>query len=278
MPPKPPLRAPRPSSLPKKSPSPTSTISQPAARRAIPKHSPNASNSHTGRPPPPPPPPPPLPKFSPTANQLIKAVATATGTIAILIFVRDHFISLDTVNGSSMAPTLSPSAHETGKRDWIFIMHSASAKDSVKRGDIVTFWKPHKPEEISVKRVVAVEGDIVYPHRGYALDASIVTSNDRFALGSDGLGVPDPDAIGGEEVEVGKVVVPKGHIWVEGDNWRKSYDSCDFGPVSLGLVDGRAKWVWRNWFGLMGVGDERKRVKGHWTRVVEGGALGVDVD
>lgn len=157
-------------------------------------------------------------------------------------------------------------------------MRSAKERNSVKRGDVVTFWKPHKPDEISVKRIVAVEGDVVYPHRGYALDASVVTASNRYALGTDGLGVPDPDAIGGGEAEVGKIVVPKGHIWVEGDNWRKTYDSCDFGPVSLGLLDGKAKWVWRDWFGLRAVGDERRREKGHWTRVVEGGAYGVNVD
>lgn len=85
----------------------------------------------------------------------------------------------------------------------------------------------------------------------------------------DGLPVRDADAVGGEEVEVGKVAVPRGHVWVEGDNWRKSFDSCDFGPVSLGLVDGRAVGVWRRWWGFDGVGDGRVREEGHWSRVVE---------
>ncbi|KAF1954397.1 LexA/Signal peptidase, partial [Byssothecium circinans] len=127
------------------------------------------------------------------------------------IFVRDHFVSLDTVIGSSMAPTLSPDAHETGRRDWIVIQRNTRNGQAIKRGDVVTLWKPHRPEEISIKRVIGVEGDVVFPRRGYAVDEG-----------------------------KGRVVVPRGHVWVEGDNWRKSYDSCDFGPVSLGLVDGRA--------------------------------------
>ncbi|KAF2245261.1 LexA/Signal peptidase, partial [Trematosphaeria pertusa] len=189
----------------------------------------------------------------------------AVSFLAIL-FIRDHVVSFDTVRGSSMAPTLSPHAHETGRLDRIVIRRNVRFGRGVRRGDVVTFWKPHRPEEISIKRVVAVEGDTVYPHRGYALDTEIVRG--RRVEGWDGLGVRDEDAVGGEEVEVGKVVVPRGHVWVEGDNWRRSYDSCDFGPVSLGLVDGKAVMVWRDWFDWRFVGDERE--KGHRSRVVEG--------
>lgn len=126
----------------------------------------------------------------------------------------------------------------------------------MRRGDVVTFWKPHKQDELSIKRVVAVEGDVVYPHRGYACDAEVV--NARRVEGFDGLGSREW-AVGGDgEIEVGKVTVPRGHVWVEGDNWRRSYDSCDFGPVSLGLVDGKASRVWRDWLRLRTVGDERE--------------------
>ena len=118
-----------------------------------------------------------------------------------------------------------------------------------------------------MKRVLGVEGDVVYPHRGYACDKSVVGG--KRVEGWDGLGMADWTVGGEGEVEVGKVVVPRGHVWVEGDNWRRSFDSCDFGPVSLGLVDGRARWVWRDWFSLRSVGDEREGKQGR-SRVVEG--------
>lgn len=38
----------------------------------------------------------------------------------------------------------------------------------------------------------------------------------------------------------GRAVVPKGHVWVEGDNWRKTVDSNNYGPISMSLVQGRA--------------------------------------
>ncbi|KAF2678756.1 LexA/Signal peptidase, partial [Lentithecium fluviatile CBS 122367] len=172
------------------------------------------------------------------------------------LFIRDTYICVDTVNGSSMAPTLSPHAHTTGEKDSIVIARGVRWQ-GVKRGDVVTFWKPMRPREISVKRVLAVEGDVVVPWRGYACDPAIVEA-ERVPGGWDGLGTRDEEAIGGESVEVGRVRVPKGHVWVEGDNWRRSYDSLDFGPVSLALVDGRAVRVWREWWRLRPVGDGRE--------------------
>lgn len=167
-----------------------------------------------------------------------------------------------------MAPTLSPYAHETGAKDSIIIRRDIRRDGrGIRRGDVVTFWKPHKPEEISVKRVIAVAGDVVYPWRGYALDPAIVLG-DRVGGGWDGLGERDEDAVRGG-VEVGKVVVPEGHVWVEGDNWRASYDSLDFGPVSLGLVDGRAVGIWREWWRFRGIGDGREEGRRERSKVVE---------
>lgn len=142
-------------------------------------------------------------------------------------------------------------------------------RQHVNRGDIVTFWKPHKAEEISIKRVVAVGGDIVFPKRGFFVDGEF--------MGVRKVGLMD--GLGSEEEEWGRgsgergVKVPHGHIWVEGDNWRETLDSCEFGPISLGLVEGRAIRVW-SWsrLGFYEIGDMRLSVdsrKGA-SRVVEG--------
>ena len=187
-----------------------------------------------------------------------------------------------------MSPTLSPTVHETGAEDWVVItpvrerppkLHYIGGKafareeeqregEGVRRGDVVTFWKPHRPEEISIKRVVALPGDVVYPKRGYALDPSVVRAVRAHSL--DGLPEADTDAVGGsaEELEVGRVVVPFGHVWVEGDNWRNSFDSRDFGPLAKGLIEGRAVKIWRGWADWRDVGDEREKRGGR--RVVKG--------
>ncbi|KAF2736756.1 LexA/Signal peptidase [Polyplosphaeria fusca] len=182
---------------------------------------------------------------------------------AVFYTLRDQFGSLDIVRGSSMAPTLSARAHETGQMDRIWIRRGLRTVQQVTRGDIVTFWKPHNPREIGIKRIVAVAGDKVYPKRGYAVEGN----------GGERLGIMD----GIEEGREGKgvVVVPYGHVWVEGDNWRNSSDSNDFGPISQGLIEGKAVRVWRGWFRWYRK-IEDKREKGKGARVVEGNGARLD--
>lgn len=168
-----------------------------------------------------------------------------------------------------MAPTLNKDVHETGRCEWVVISSGVKysvEEGAVKRGDVVTFWKPGRGEELAVKRVVGVGGDAVWVRRGYAVEGE---EEGRLGL-MDGLGVEDGR---------GKVVVPHGHIWVEGDNWRNSYDSCDFGPISLGLVVGKAVRVWRGWGkGFVEIGDARgERDKRAASRVVEGRSMVPDI-
>ncbi|KAH7072275.1 peptidase S24/S26A/S26B/S26C [Paraphoma chrysanthemicola] len=190
-----------------------------------------------------------------------------------LIYIRDQWVYVTPIKGASMAPTINPTVHETGRKDWLIlrpILHRAANADDIQRGDIVVFWKTNKPEEAGVKRVVALEGDTVYPQRGYALDNEILARR-RLAGLPDGLPDHDEDSILAGREEFGKVVVPYGHVWVEGDNARNSLDSREMGPISKGLIESKAVWIWRGWMQFLRVGDarsERERKLG--SRVVEG--------
>lgn len=53
------------------------------------------------------------------------------------------------------------------------------------------------------------------------------------------------DAIGGSSMTQRKfksntVVVPRGHVWLEGDNVENSSDSRHYGPIPQGLIKSRA--------------------------------------
>ena len=76
------------------------------------------------------------------------------------------------------------------------------------RGDIVTFVSPLDAKVSVCKRIVGLQGDKVYL---------------------------DPHVTEGEDW----IKVPKGHVWVLGDNLDSSRDSRMYGPVSLALLRGR---------------------------------------
>ncbi|KAF2760468.1 LexA/Signal peptidase [Pseudovirgaria hyperparasitica] len=132
----------------------------------------------------------------------------AAGTF---VFLTDNIVTVQRVRGRSMAPSISPAYHETGNRDTILLEKLLPALE-LQRGDIVSFWTPNRPDRTAIKRVIATEGDIVYPQRRHPLK---------------------------------KVVIPHGHVWVEGDNHEQnaSVDSNDYGPISLNLIDGKARAV-----------------------------------
>ncbi|SMY28206.1 unnamed protein product [Zymoseptoria tritici ST99CH_1A5] len=151
------------------------------------------------------------------------------GSASTLIMLNDNFVEITVINGSSMSPTLSPDFATTAARDLV-LWNKAYPTRRLRRGDVVLFASSTDPEETVVKRVVALPGDLVHldPRRRPA------------------------DSINGRENPAarrwdimydqgrGKVQIPQGHLWVEGDNWRMTRDSHMYGPVSRALVKGKA--------------------------------------
>lgn len=157
---------------------------------------------------------------------------------ATLYLTREHVACTIKVDGPSMVPTLK------SKGDWILIERVTPRYGTLRVGEIVVATKKTDPRGCVVKRIRAVGGDTVnYWNR--------------------------PDVVR-KTGEIGKSVkVPKGHVWLEGDNPDKSTDSREYGPVPVGLVRGRA--IGRIWPpGRIGTLEERR------GKVANPGLLGVE--
>lgn len=145
------------------------------------------------------------------------------------IFINDNFFEPMFITGTSMAPTLSPAYKETGRRD-VVLWRKWFSHSEIKRGDVVHFMNPLRPEVFAVKRVIGMEGDVVF------LDK-------RRRPRSNGLEGPEPYYMKAWDAFGGKVKVPEGHLWVEGDNMWESRDSNTYGPISKSLVTARTTAV-----------------------------------
>ncbi|KAI4298240.1 hypothetical protein L6164_031821 [Bauhinia variegata] len=111
--------------------------------------------------------------------------------------------------GPSMLPTL-------GSTNYLIYETISTRCDNIRPGDIVIVRSVENPRKYTTKRLIGMEGDTVT----YLVDPK-------------------------ESDKCETVVIPKGHIWVQGDNIYDSNDSRKFGPVPYGLLIGKAFWkIW----------------------------------
>ncbi|KAI7889022.1 peptidase S24/S26A/S26B/S26C [Mucor mucedo] len=102
--------------------------------------------------------------------------------------------------GPSMLPNFSMSGV-------VAVEHVSHHFRELEIGDVVVCISPAKPGRSVLKRVIGMPGDNI---------------------------CEDPTL---EERKY--ISVPKGHVWVGGDNLSNSTDSRSYGPVAMGLIKGR---------------------------------------
>lgn len=110
------------------------------------------------------------------------------------------------MSGPSMWPTLGNSGEWVIENRISYLLRP----NSIARGDLVTVSSPQNPRRIICKRVIGLPGDVI---------------------------CVDPTGVKAPSTE--HVIVPKGHVWISGDNAKLSIDSRDYGPVSMALVRGK---------------------------------------
>jgi len=112
------------------------------------------------------------------------------------------------MNGASMLPTFPAETSEIVVEE--MLMKTLFPNTFLNRGDLITLESPIAKGRLICKRVIGLPGDII-----------CVDPTGQYA---------DPSE---------HIVVPKGHIWISGDNLTASRDSRFYGPVPVALVKGR---------------------------------------
>lgn len=141
----------------------------------------------------------------------IKTALVTLTWFPVVFVALDHLYLPCQIHGSSMAPTFNPGTESLAKDVVLLQKHSVKRPGALSRGDIVMFRSPSDPEKLLTKRVVGVQGDTIIPR-----DSAY----------------PRKQAL-----------VPRNHLWVEGDNAFHSVDLNNFGPISQALVVGKVVTV-----------------------------------
>ncbi len=145
-------------------------------------------------------------------------IVAGIAAILIITYVARSFY----IPSESMVPTLKVN-------DYILVNRFIYKMASPSRGEIIVFHPPHvkNPAETDfIKRVVAVEGDVIQVSDG--------------VLYLNGLPQDEPFIKEPIEADFPAYRVPKGHVFVMGDNRNNSDDSRYWGPLPIQNIVGKA--------------------------------------
>lgn len=151
----------------------------------------------------------------------LRSIALA---VVIAIIIKAFLFNTTYVLGYSMYPTL----HE---KDRLFTNKIVYMFGEPQRGDIVVLKAPDDPDKDYIKRVIGIEGDLVEIKGG------------KVYVNGEAL---EEEYLHGEPYTYGnvKTEVPKGHVFVLGDNRNKgaSKDSRYLGTIPIKLIKGKASF------------------------------------
>lgn len=160
---------------------------------------------------------------------IVQAFKIPSGSMEQTLLVGDHILVTKFIYGTNIP--------FTDRKVLVF--------KKPQRGDIIVFKYPKDPKRDFIKRVIAVEGDVIEGRNkkillnGKPLDEGYIqhTDNDIRPLAMD---VRD---------NFGPVYVPKNKLFVMGDNRDQSYDSRYWEFVDLKSVKGKAFIIYWSWNG-----------------------------
>lgn len=168
---------------------------------------------------------------------LIITVGLLAFDVEINTLAENNIYDINRVWNSSMESTIMDG-------DIIFI--SRISRKHINPGDIIVMISPKEPDKRYTKRCVAVENQKVEIRNGgiYVDDClinfpSVTKSIDAVRNYTDIAF----DSLQKKQDNMASLRIPKGHVFVMGDNRGHSFDSRFFGPVSVDKIIGKAVFI-----------------------------------
>ncbi|MGM0890105.1 MAG: signal peptidase I [Bacillota bacterium] len=165
-------------------------------------------------------------------NKIWGSITALLIAIILVFIIRTFFISPIVVEGASMNPTLQD-------QDRMIVTKIGEPK----RFDIIVFHAPENKDYI--KRVIGLPGDrieykddILYVNGKAYEEPYLDEYNKQNMFG------PLTESFTLKDTPVGSETVPKGQLFVMGDNRRQSKDSRHIGAVPMEKVVGSTKIVY----------------------------------
>jgi signal peptidase I len=166
----------------------------------------------------------PTPKEQSSVRNLVEWVGIVVGALVVALVVKTFLIQAFFIPSLSMYPTLD-------KGDRVLVNKLSYKVHDVHRGDVVVFERPPGQPASTIKdlikRVVGLPGESIEARSG--------------SVYIDGKRLTESYLVDGVTTDnLPKMTIPKGEIFVMGDNRGDSADSRVFGPIDEDSIVGRA--------------------------------------
>ncbi len=171
---------------------------------------------------------------------IVQAFRIPTGSMENTLLVGDFLFVNKLVYGSEI---------DIGLAGHRIVYYRFPAIRAPHRGDVIVFRYPDDPSRDFIKRCVAVEGQTV-EIRNKVLFVDGKRQIEPYVIHSDDRVLPREASA---RDNFGPVVIPKGHIFMMGDNRDNSHDSRFWGPLPLQLVKGKAMILYWSWDAERGI-------------------------
>ena len=183
-----------------------------------------------------------------TKNKFQEYAEAIVIAILIALFIRTFVIQAFKIPSGSMKPTFQIGDHILVSKFTYgikipFIRKTMIPIGDPKRGDIIVFIYPEDRSKDFIKRVIGIGGDTI-EIRNKKIFLNGLPYNDSHGVYSDDFIIPGSVQ---PRDNFGPVTVPRGNIFVMGDNRDQSYDSRFWGFVDLKDVMGKAFMIYWSW-------------------------------
>jgi len=165
---------------------------------------------------------------------VVQAFRIPTGSMEDTLLVGDFLFVNKLVYGSEI---------DIGLAGHRIVYYRFPAIRQPHRGDVIVFRYPDDPSRDFIKRCVAVDGQTI-EIKDKVLYVEGTPQREPYAKHSDERILPREISA---RDNFGPVVVPKGHIFMMGDNRDNSHDSRFWGPLPLNHVKGKAMILYWSW-------------------------------
>ena len=165
---------------------------------------------------------------------VVQAFRIPTGSMEDTLLVGDFLFVNKLVYGSEI---------DIGLAGHRLVYYRFPAIRQPHRGDVIVFRYPDDPSRDFIKRCVAVEGQTI-EIKNKSLYVNDTLQREPYVKHSDERILPREISA---RDNFGPFVVPKGHIFMMGDNRDNSHDSRFWGPLPLSLVKGKAMILYWSW-------------------------------